>query len=86
MISLLIALQILDGATTYYAIAKKGLAERNPVVNWMISKIGLVPTVLLAKTGVIAVLATVAFPNWMIYALTGLYFCVVVNNFYRIAE
>jgi len=86
MIFLLIALQILDGATTYYAIAKKGLAERNPLINWLIGRLGLVPSILLAKTSVIALLVTLPFPAWLIYALAGLYFYVVGNNLYRIAE
>lgn len=82
----LVVLQLLDAATTYYAVAKLGLTEANPVVRGAIEKLGLVPALALSKGAVFAVLYLCPMPLWLYGLLVALYVVVVGNNAYHIKK
>jgi hypothetical protein len=77
----LCALQAADMLTTILVLEKNG-AERNPIVRWLIDKLGRVPGLATAKaTGVIAGAVLVAHGQIEWLALTAaLYLVVVINN------
>ena len=83
-IVILLILQVLDGATTYYGITKAGAQELNPAVKWVMDKIGLVPAIALMKAAVCLVLFLIVLPPWMYWCLIALYVAVVGNNVYQI--
>lgn len=85
LLGLAIALQIGDGVTTYFALQKQGVRERNPIVRRLFGKVGIVRGLVLAKCFGVAVC-------WIAYAYGGpfavytlgfivaLYAVVVINN------
>ena len=83
-IVILLILQALDGATTYYGITKAGAQELNPAVKWAMDKVGLVPAIALMKAAVCLVLLLIVLPPWMYWCLIALYVAVVGNNVYQI--
>jgi hypothetical protein len=60
---LLTALQVFDGWVTYLII-RNGGGEANPVVEWLITKLGLYPALLLLK-GIAVILV------WVLVLLPG---------------
>lgn len=79
----LIILQLLDVYTTKTALSLKNTVEANPVVKFLIDKLGLTFGLLSIKFLLVAVLI-IAFPYTHLYALIGLnllYVGIVINNF-----
>lgn len=77
----LCAMQAADMLTTILVLEKNG-AERNPIVRWLIDKLGRVPGLLAAKAAGVtagAVLVGQGQIEWLA-ALTALYLVVVLNN------
>lgn len=80
----LVVLQLADVATTYYIIRTKIGHEANPIMAWLMNKLGLVAGLLLPK----AVLATVLYalvqlrgiPIWALLVALALYVWVIFNN------
>ena len=84
MIALLVILQLLDVATTWYALEKAGLAEGNPVARWFIEKLGLIPGLLALKGSLGAVLWATDPTDLVLIFGCILYVGVVGNNAYLI--
>jgi hypothetical protein len=80
MLYLLIALQLLDLATTYYAVEKQGKREANKLLAKLFDRIGVVPTLLLTKGAVIVGLLMVDLHEYVLLALIALYVAVIINN------
>ncbi len=80
MLFLLIALQAGDWLTTRAILAHGGY-ERNPVIRWLMGKLGVDPA-LAVKTVVVIVIGFVltGLPILFIGLLCGFYAWVVVNN------
>lgn len=83
-IVILLILQVLDGATTYYGITKAGAQELNPAVKWAMDKAGIIPAIAMMKAAVCLVLLLIVLPPWMYWCLIALYVAVVGNNVYQI--
>lgn len=79
-----VAAQLLDVHSTMLALSQPGVAEANPVMNWLMTQIGVMPAFLAAKCAAIA--AVVAFRNkkhWFktMLVINTLYVIVVINNY-----
>ena len=84
MIILLAMLQVLDVATTWYAIEKAGAGEGNPVARWFIEKLGLIPGLLALKGTLAALLWLTGISGIVLQFACALYVFVVLNNAYVI--
>lgn len=85
LLGLAIALQIGDGVTTYFALKKQGVREKNTILRRLFGRLGVVRGLALAKSFGVAVC-------WVAYAYGGpfavytlgfivaLYAVVVINN------
>lgn len=83
----LLMLQIADGLTTWYALARGKGREKNPIVGWFIDRFGLLPGLVIVKgAGVVAgiLLYFAAGFIWLL-AFTLIYAYIVRNN-YEIAS
>ncbi len=49
-------LQVMDGILTYYALTKLNYIELNPLVNYLILKMGIGPALIVAKGSGLAIL------------------------------
>ena len=87
MIAILIALQIADGVTTYMVLTRGG-SELNPVVDWLIKKLGLETGLFVAKGVAIALIAGVGFalglPDWWLALMCVAYLMIVFNNLFQL--
>jgi len=91
LIAAVVLLQALDGWTTYRIISRGVGYERNPVIQWLIDRLGLYGGLFAGKGAVAALVALGAPLGWwdgeielyLLFGLAGLYSFVVVNN-YRI--
>lgn len=83
LLIVLILLQIADGMTTFYALWGGKGREANPVVNWVIEKIGLIPGLIVVKSvGVVLAVWVYNLDGFMVLlAMTILYAYIVHNNF-----
>ena len=85
MITLLyiaIGLQALDFYTTYRGITSGKAHEANPLIIWVIKRLGLVPTLLLTKIAAVAmVISMYASYPLVLLPIIALYGYVVYNNF-----
>jgi hypothetical protein len=72
----------LDAATTIYALSRKGFQELNPVLRWLIARMGLVGATVLTHGPLIAIFFFLSMPQWTVWAgcLVGGY--AVANNAY----
>lgn len=78
----LIGLQGLDFVSTYRGINSGKAKEANPVVAWLLQKLGLVPGLLIAKSGGVAVaVGMYLFAPIMLVPFIAIYTYVVYNNF-----
>ena len=79
-----IALQVLDVATTYYALTSiKGTYETNGIMAKIMAKLGLIPTLLLKLAVAVGVLVwSKASPDAVLIlgAACAIYTLIVVNN------
>ncbi|HRS82467.1 MAG TPA: DUF5658 family protein [Smithellaceae bacterium] len=64
LLGLAIALQIGDGVTTFFALKKRGVRERNTLLRWLFGRLGVVRGLVLAKSFGAAVC-------WVAYAYGG---------------
>lgn len=78
---LLLTLQAADALTTYRLLSDGG-RELNPLVAYLIAKLGLVPALLISKGAVVGLLLafTLNAPNWFPLILCALYTAVVFHN------
>lgn len=49
-------LQIADGVTTYIALKLPGSREGNPVIRWVMDRIGILPAIVMIKAAYIALM------------------------------
>jgi len=80
MITAIVVLQLLDIATTYYLVDKKGFKEGNPVLNWLMDKVGFWFALIGLKSIFIALILTVPVPYVFEVFILVLYLAVVGNN------
>ena len=77
LLFIFILLQIADCFTTIY-ILKNGGREANPIMNWLFDKIGVWETLVVIKTGVVALLLVVTKLAPEVSALLALVVCNVI--------
>lgn len=87
LVWLVVALQVADGLSTWYALrGSQRLSEGNPVVGWLMGRLGTNGALVASKAPLVA--AVIYFgPTVHPYALVGLcllYAGIVGNNLYRI--
>lgn len=84
LIILFVLLQVLDAITTWKCLQLKGRYEANPVMSKLMSKIGVVKALVLAKSLVIALVTVLAYKGYInlsaMSAICMLYIAVVINN------
>jgi hypothetical protein len=73
------ALQIADGLLTDYGIRKGGSEGWAPTL-WLMSKIGVRPTLIATKGGLIAMVLVAGYPETATGFLCGVYAIVVIWN------
>lgn len=89
----LIAMQVLDGISTYLAITSGSAEELNPVGAWLFETLGLAPGLMTGKFVVITVLIGMAYSKPMSTAprlvvlglLNAFYAWVVISNFHLVS-
>jgi len=79
-----VALQLLDIATTWYLLGRKGYAEGNSLMRWVFGKVGVVAGLLVTKGVFIAALYFYQPHVYGMYALIALYAAVIGNNCYHV--
>lgn len=84
LLFLFIILQILDSLSTVYII-KNGGKEANPVMNWLMDKVGI-PGALSGVKIVLLILVVAAWNETLLFWIDALYICVVGWNFYQIVK
>ena len=79
-------LQILDGVTTYIALQSSGSKEANPIMNFLFTKFGIVPSLVIFKAIVIGLIfyLHLVIPLFMWIIMFGFYVAVGINNSYQI--
>ncbi len=81
---LIVALQVLDGVTTYYAMTKLNAKEANPVARYLMDKIGFIPALVVLKAAVVGIFVVYSYPLWFYVLVAALYTGIVGNNAYVI--
>lgn len=78
----LIALQVIDAVTTAIALNNPKLKEGNKFLAWLMSKIGVIPALVVMKAQAIALIAWghSYVHNWILLALVLFYVWVIWNN------
>lgn len=81
----LIILNVADAITTYIALSKDGVTEGNPIIKYLIDRIGVIGALLLAKGSVVVFLLVITLngtvmPIWLVGPLVVFYIWVVINN------
>jgi hypothetical protein len=75
--------QIADAGSTILALDRKGVREANPVLRWLMDRIGLGPALFFPKLAYVA-LATLfmGYPGieWVYGIIAAAFFAVAVNN------
>jgi hypothetical protein len=82
-VRLLLALQVLDIISTVLALRRPGTVEANPLLAPLFARFGALPTLLVVKSAVCALLwqYQADLPLWLLLPLCAGYAYVVVNNF-----
>lgn len=77
-----IALQLVDFATTHYALRQPGTKEGNGVMAWLMARIGVLPALIVTKLGFAVVLWVYGplAPMWALWIVLVVYLVVAVNN------
>ena len=79
----ILLLQVLDGYSTY-RILRNGGVEYNPVLRWLITKLGVVATMVITKSFVAAVaVGLFIIHSDAVYLGVVLYLAIVGNNLYQ---
>ena len=78
----LVALQALDAITTVMALRKPGVTESNRLLRWLMGRLGVMPTLLIAKGAFVLLLwlAAPLLPDALLWAIAVGYVWVVANN------
>jgi len=90
LLAIFILLQCLDGYTTCRALQNPQNYEKNPLMRWLMSKLGMKRALIMTKLLVILWLSALTFHggvSWWPYALGVLniwYLWVVVHNFRKL--
>lgn len=72
--------QIADGVSTYLALTEYNGREINPMMQYLMHHIGLVPTLLVTKLGFAGVVVYAQPQEWVLWALVGIYSLVLWHN------
>lgn len=81
LLYILIGLNVLDGLTTYWALTKiSGLEEKNPVLKFLMAKIGIVPTLIIAKAFAPLLMYLLAMNVAALVIVNLIYLIIVINN------
>ena len=75
-----VALNVIDVISTYLAIKQYGGREANPIVKWLMDRLGLIGGILAIKVAALSPLFLIPFPDWLLGVLIGWYSFVAVNN------
>jgi len=75
-------LQVADIATTGYLLKMPGHMEANPIVRWLMDKIGFWTGLIGPKVVILVALFMAPTYSVILYALAAFYTAVVVNNSY----
>ncbi|MBN3003346.1 hypothetical protein JW897_06300 [Chromobacterium alkanivorans] len=84
LIVLAVLLQLLDVATTVYALKRLGARELNGHLARLMARVGVLPALLLTKLALLLGCVLLR-PPWPAYALLcAMYIAIVGNNLYQI--
>jgi len=88
---LFIVLQVLDICTTYKALSLPNIYEKNPIMRWLMAKLGILTTLISTKTLVTFLIGYLStnYPNGIVYLLIIIdigYLFVIGNNLKKIKE
>ena len=79
-----VALQVGDIVSTTLALQKSNVVEGNPIVRWIMDRVGIIPALILSKLVVIGLFGVAVYLSPYAVYLMGLmslfYVWVVVNN------
>lgn len=77
----IVLLNVLDVLTTMHVLSKGG-REINPMVSWMIGKLGIVPALLVVKVFALGVLYSqlAVIPMYILLIIFAVYVAVLANN------
>lgn len=81
LFSLFCVLQALDFYTTYVIVVKQGGKEVGLLMKPLADEIGIVPALILSKTGIIILVLGLAMEDWALIVLCVWYGYVVWHNF-----
>lgn len=87
MLYVFIVLQVLDALSTVYGM-RLGHTEKNPLLAWLFEKVGVIPAMLVVKTGMVAVLVYYVglYPVWILVAGNILYAYIFYKNLEVISQ
>lgn len=87
MLYVFIVLQVLDALSTVYGM-RLGHMEKNPLLAWLFEKVGVIPVMLIVKTGMIVVLLHYLgqYPVWILVAGNILYAYIFYKNLEVISQ
>lgn len=84
MITAILLLQIADIATTYHLVHKSGMREGNPIMNWLMQRIGFWPALLGLKGIFVAYVLIIPMPYYLEIGILLMYLAVVANNLWLV--
>lgn len=79
LILLFAALQVSDAVLTLL-ILRDGGRELNPIMRWLMDKVGIVPALVWVKIGLIVAVAVWVQSVWLLVAFVAIYIAVVAFN------
>ena len=87
--SLFLLTQILDVVSTTLALQKPNVVEKNPLLKWLMGRLGIVPALILSKVVAVSIVAAIylLLPEYRLYLVIGVgatipwYVYVIVGNF-----
>lgn len=79
LILLFAALQVSDAVLTLL-ILRDGGRELNPIMRWLMDKIGIVPALVWVKLGLVAAVAVWVQSVWLLAVFVAIYIAVVAFN------
>lgn len=87
MLYVFIVLQVLDALSTVYGM-RLGHTEKNPLLAWLFEKVGVIPALLVVKTGMVAVLVYYVglYSVWILVAGNILYAYIFYRNLEVISQ
>lgn len=84
LLGLLVVLNIADGVTTYIALKNPALEEKNPLLKFLMAKIGIVPTIVSAKVALPVLVYLFGMNLVLLLVVNGIYVVIVGNNIIQI--